>query len=139
MLKGEKLKGPKQKDRTTTLFLKTVSQRGRDYKLFKLQKPSWQVREELLQGSFYLAKGKAFEIGGEFSKSWKCFLTSYSYIIGYLQKNLERLFEKIYKNKQSGESVVRNVKLEESNHIYLEILSIGLIQSNLCTSIKITN
>jgi hypothetical protein len=30
--------------------------------------------------------------------------------------------------------VVQNVKLEESNHIYLEILSIGL--SNLCTSVK---
>jgi hypothetical protein len=38
MLKGERILGPKQKDRTTTLFLKTLSKRGRDY--FHLQKPS---------------------------------------------------------------------------------------------------
>jgi hypothetical protein len=40
-------------------------------------------------------------------------------------------------NKQCGANVVQNVKLEESNHICLEILSIDSIQSNLCTSIKL--
>jgi hypothetical protein len=50
---------------------------------------------------------------------------------------MKRLFQKIYKNKQSGANVVQNVKLEESNHTYLEILLIGLIQSNLCTSVKL--
>jgi hypothetical protein len=42
-----------------------------------------------------------------------------------LQKNLKRLFQKICKNKLSGANVVQNVKLEESNHIYLETLSVG--------------
>jgi hypothetical protein len=35
--------------------------------------------------------------------------------------------------------VVQNVKLEESIHIYLKLLSVGLNSSNLCTSIKIAN
>jgi hypothetical protein len=121
-VKGEKLIGPKQKDRTTNMFSKNYFTKGK--KLFQLQKPSWQLRENL--GSFYLAKGKAFETGGEFSKSWKCFLKSYSYIIGYLQRNLKRLLQRICKSNLSGANVVQNVKLEESNHIYLEILSVGL-------------
>jgi hypothetical protein len=33
--------------------------------------------------------------------------------------------------------VVQNVKLEESNHVYLELLSIGSIQTNLCASVKL--
>jgi hypothetical protein len=37
--KGEKVIGPKQKDRTTTLFSKTFSKSGRDY-LKSLQNPS---------------------------------------------------------------------------------------------------
>jgi hypothetical protein len=45
----------------------------------------------------------------------------------------------ICKNNQSGVNVVQIVKLEESNHVYLELLSIGLTQSNLCTYVKITN
>jgi hypothetical protein len=67
------------------------------------------------------------------------FLKSYSYTIGYLQKNLKRFLQKICKNNLSGANVVQNVKLEESNHIYLEILSIGLIQSDSCTFVKIAN
>jgi hypothetical protein len=59
-----------------------------------LQKPSWQLRGELLQGSFYLAKGKTLETGGEFSKSWKCFVKSYSYTIGYFAKEFEKTFLK---------------------------------------------
>jgi hypothetical protein len=51
---------------------------------------------------------------------------SYSHTIGYLQKYLKRLFQKICKNKLSGANVVQNVKIEESNHIYLEILLVGL-------------
>jgi hypothetical protein len=35
--------------------------------------------------------------------------------------------------------VVQNVKLEESNHIYLEIFLVGLNSNNLCTSVKIAN
>jgi hypothetical protein len=30
----------------------------------------------------------------------------------------------ICKNRQSGENVVQNVKLEESNHVYFEILKL---------------
>jgi hypothetical protein len=41
-------------------------------------------------------------------------------------KKLKRLFQKICKNKQSGANVVKNVKLEESNHIFLGILLVGL-------------
>jgi hypothetical protein len=33
-----------------------------------LQNPSWQLRGELFQGSFYLAKEKAFEKGENLSK-----------------------------------------------------------------------
>jgi hypothetical protein len=53
------------------------------------------------------------------------------YTIGYLQKNLKRLLQKICKNKQSGANVVQDVKLKESNHIYLEILSVGLNSKQL--------
>jgi hypothetical protein len=52
---------------------------------------------------------------------------------------LKDFSKKIFKNKLSGAYVVQNVKMEESNHIYLDILSIDLTQSNLCTSIKIAN
>jgi hypothetical protein len=43
--------------------------------------------------------------------------------ICYLQKNLKRLFQKNCKNNLCGANVVQNVKLEESNHKYLEKLS----------------
>jgi hypothetical protein len=35
--------------------------------------------------------------------------------------------------------VVQNVKVEESNHTHVEFISIGLTQSNLCTSVIIAN
>jgi hypothetical protein len=124
MPKVEKLIGPKQKDRTTSLFFKNYFTKGE--KLFKLQKPSWQLRGELLQGELLLNQRKSIWNMGEFLKSWKCLLKSYSYTIGYLQNNLKRLFQKICKNNLSGANVVQNVKLEESSHIYLEILSVGL-------------
>jgi hypothetical protein len=31
------------------------------------------------------------------------------------------------------------LKKEESNHIYLKLLSVGLNSSNFCTSVKIAN
>jgi hypothetical protein len=61
---------------------------------------------------------------GRIFTNLKMFFKSYSYTIFYLQKNLKRLFQRICKNKQSGANVVQNVKLEESNHVCLEILSI---------------
>jgi hypothetical protein len=51
----EKLIGPKQKDRTTTLFSKNVLLRGRKYS--KLQKTLLTTKRRIFQGSFYLAKG----------------------------------------------------------------------------------
>jgi hypothetical protein len=64
MPKGEKVIGPKQKDRTTTLFSKNCF-------LFQIicKNPLDSKEENLFRGSFYLAKGKAFETGGEFSKT----------------------------------------------------------------------
>jgi hypothetical protein len=69
MPKGEKLIGPKQKDCTTTHFqiFKNYFTKGK--KLFQLQNPLDSKGENFLKGSFYLAKGKAFQTGGEFSKS----------------------------------------------------------------------
>jgi hypothetical protein len=53
------------------------------------------------EGAFYLAKGKAFEIGGNYSNSCKYFfLKSYSYTIGYLQKNLKRLSKRFAKTSK---------------------------------------
>jgi hypothetical protein len=67
MPKGEKLIGPKQKDCTTTHFqiFKTISQRGRNY----CKNPLDNEGGNFFRGSFYLAKGKTFETGGEFSNS----------------------------------------------------------------------
>jgi hypothetical protein len=92
--------GPKQKDRTTTDFQIFKNYFTKGMKLSQLQKPSWQLRWELLQGGFYLAKVKEFEIGGEFSKSSKCFLKTYFYTIGYLQKNLKRLSKRFAKTSK---------------------------------------
>jgi hypothetical protein len=65
--KGGELISPKQKDRTTTSFSKIVSQRARNYSNYK--NPLDSYGENFFRGSFYLANGKAFEKGGEFSKS----------------------------------------------------------------------
>jgi hypothetical protein len=97
--KGERILGPKQKDRTTTLFSKNLTLFSKNLfekgeRLFKLQKPSWQLREELLQGSFYLAKGKTFEKGGEFSKTWNAF---WNHILIPLA-----IFKRILKNISKG-------------------------------------
>jgi hypothetical protein len=45
------------------------------------------------RGSFVLVNGKAFEIGGENFKSWKCFL-QFLYTFDYLQKDFEKIFQK---------------------------------------------
>jgi hypothetical protein len=63
------------------------------------QKPSWKLRGEFIQGSFYLVKGKAFETGGGILNLKKCFLQSYSYTFDYLQNILKEFFQKICKNK----------------------------------------
>jgi hypothetical protein len=50
MPKGEKLIGPKQKDHTTTHFLKKCFTKGE--KLFKLQKPSTTKGRTFSRGVF---------------------------------------------------------------------------------------
>jgi hypothetical protein len=113
MPKGEKLIGPKQKDRTTTLFSKTISLKGRNYWKGKklLQKPSWLLRGELLQGSFYLAKGKAFETGEEFSKSWKNAFWNHILIPLAIYKSIWKdFFKRFAKNKLSGANVSKMSK-----------------------------
>jgi hypothetical protein len=64
----------------------------------------------LIQGRFYLAKGKAFEIGGEISnlKNASCNTTYIPLTI--CKKTLKRFSKKICKNNTSGAKVVQNVK-----------------------------
>jgi hypothetical protein len=105
-----------------------------------LQKPLDSEGENFLRGRFYLAKGKAFETGGEFPKILEILFEIILLYHWLFAKEFEKTFQKkICKNNLSGANVVQNVKLEESNHTYLEILSIGLNSSNFCTSIKIAN
>jgi hypothetical protein len=54
-------------------------------------------------------------------------------------KKIKKTFSKDLQKQESSANVVQNVKLEESNHIYLKLLSVGLNSSNFCTSIKIAN
>jgi hypothetical protein len=72
MPKGEKLIGPNQKDRTTTLFskifIKTFSKRGRNYLNYKTL---LTAKGRTSSGG---AKGKAFETGGRIFKISKMIL-----------------------------------------------------------------
>jgi hypothetical protein len=57
-----------------------------------------------------------------------------------LQKNFEKIFQKnLQKNKTSGANVVQNVKRKKAIHAYLVKVKIGLIPSNLCTSLMQTS
>jgi hypothetical protein len=77
MPKGEKLIGPKQKNRTTTIFFKNCFKKGRNYSNYKTLLTT--KGRTSLGGAFYLAKGKTFETGGKFQNLEKCVLKSYSY------------------------------------------------------------
>jgi hypothetical protein len=59
MPKVEKALGQRKRTAPPPRFQRLFHKGG----LFKLHKPSWQLRGELFQGGFYLAKGKAFEKG----------------------------------------------------------------------------
>jgi hypothetical protein len=52
-------------------------------------------------------------------------------------KVFEKIFSKDLQKQAKWCKCVQNVKLEEIKHAYLEIFSIGLIRSNLCTSVRI--
>jgi hypothetical protein len=55
--KGEKLLGPKQKDRTATLFSKNCFKNGK--KILKLQKPSCPLRGEFIQRELLFSQRKS--------------------------------------------------------------------------------
>jgi hypothetical protein len=57
----------------------------------------------------------------------------------YLQKNFEKIYKRICKNKTCGASVVQNDKYEETIHAYLISIYIGSNPSNLCTYIMQTS
>jgi hypothetical protein len=72
-----------------------------------------------------LAKGKTFEKGGKYFKTWKISLKIYSYTLGQLKNEFEKDFaKKIYKNKPSGANVVQNFNYVENIQMNLEPLSI---------------
>jgi hypothetical protein len=52
MLKWERILGPKQKDRTTTLFLKTLSKRGEI--IFICKNRLDKLRGEFIQGEIFI-------------------------------------------------------------------------------------
>jgi hypothetical protein len=92
MPKREKGSSPKRKD----LILQEIFQKGEKVIVFsKIWKPLLNTKGRIsFTGSFVVVKGKAFETGGEISKSWKCFLQSYSYTFDYLQKDFKKNFQK---------------------------------------------
>jgi hypothetical protein len=69
------------------------------------------------------------------SKLEKCLANSYSFTFDYLQKNFEKIYKRLCKNKTCGASVVQNVKNKETIHAYLVSVNIGSIPSILCTYI----
>jgi hypothetical protein len=89
-------------------------------------KPSWTLRGWFHWGGvLFKSKEKAFEIGGEIFKSYKCFskfLLIYPWLFA---KGLWKDFPKICKNKTCGASVVQNVKNKETILAYLISIYIG--------------
>jgi hypothetical protein len=85
-------------------------------------KTIYDIEEDLFRGSFYLAKGKAFEKGGIFQTKW-CKCGPQFYTFGHEQMNLKRFYQMIYKNKLSGVIVVQNFNYFKNIHMYLELLS----------------
>jgi hypothetical protein len=75
------------------IILQLVSFQFSNWYLF--QKPSWKLRGEFHSGgSFYLVKGKAFEIGGEISnlKNASCNIIPIPLTI--CKKDFEKIFQK---------------------------------------------
>jgi hypothetical protein len=124
MLKGEKLLG--QSKRTspppcfifqigTIVFAKTLLRA-------KSRKTIYAIGENFFRGNFYLTKGKAFEKGGEYFKLENAFQKFYYYILGQLQMNLKRFYQKSCNNKLSGANMVHNFNYVKNIHMYLELL-----------------
>jgi hypothetical protein len=75
MPKGDKVIGPKQRDHTTTHpfsnFQKTFHKRE---EIISITKTLLTAKGRTYSGELLFSQRKAFETGGEFSKSRKCFL-----------------------------------------------------------------
>jgi hypothetical protein len=138
MPKGEKLIGPMQKDRTTTTTLFSKN-------FFKKEGENIQTIKTLSTakgrtpsgGDFLFNQRKSIWNMGRIFKILKLLLEIILLYHCLFAKEFEKTFPKDLKNKLSGANVVQNVKLDQSNHEYLKILSIGSIQSNLCTYDKL--
>jgi hypothetical protein len=84
-------------------------------KSFQLQKPSWQLRGELLQGELLFSQRKSiWNRGRIFQNLENAFeiLFLYHWLFA---KEFEKTFPK------DGANVIQNVKMEENNHIYVDI------------------
>jgi hypothetical protein len=122
MPKGQRIIGPKQKDRTTTLFSKNYFKKRE--RLLILQKPSLQLRGELLQGELLCSQRKSIWKGGRIYKNLKNTFWNHILIPLAIRKRIwKRLFQKICKHKLSVANVVQNVKLDQSNYICLKLHS----------------
>jgi hypothetical protein len=96
-------------------------------KLVKLQNPSWQLRGEFLQGELLFSQRKSIWNRGRIFKILKMPFEIIFLYYWLFAKDFEKAFTNdLQKNNLSGANVVQNIKLEESIHIYLEILSVGL-------------
>jgi hypothetical protein len=90
----------------------------------------------LFRGSSYLAKGKAFETGGKFSKNVKMLLEIIFLYHWLIAKEFEKTFPKDLQKQAKWCKCGPKCLIYQSNHICLKLLS---FQSNLCTSNKISN
>jgi hypothetical protein len=72
-----------------------------------------------IEGEFCLAKGKAFEIGGENSNLENASRNPIHLPLTICKKTLKRNSKRVCKNKTSGASVVQNVKRNKVIHAYL--------------------
>jgi hypothetical protein len=113
------------------------------YNLFQnwYLKPSWTLRGEFqFRGEFCLSQRKSIWNRGRKFQILKMVLAILFHIPLTIHKStVKRFFKRICKNKTSGASMVQNVKKKESNPCISSIVKIGLITSNLCTSLMQTS
>ena len=110
--------------------------KGGESSIFKIDisKPSWILRGEFIEGEFCLVKGKAFEIGGENFKSWKCFSKILFIYLWPFAKGLWKEFTKGFaKTKHVVQAWSKILRIKETIHAYPMLIIIGSIPSNFCT------
>jgi hypothetical protein len=104
MPKGEKVLGPKQKDRTTTFKFEISFGFKISIDIFSFgicfKNGNHFKNPNLFRGSFCLAKEKAFETGGEFFKNFKMLFEIIFLYHWLFAKEFEKNFPK-YLQKQA--------------------------------------